>query len=186
MRALCAVPDCGTPRDARGFCKRHYMRWRKYGDPTASSTKPACIDVLRHLAAIETDDCTLWPLGASMGYGSVYVDGRIRDTHRVVCEWTHGDPPEGAIHAAHRCGVPLCINPRHIRWATPKENAADRLIHGTHNRGTRCGSNILTEDQVRCIRSTTGLSQRLIAEQYGVSEGTVRSIIIRRNWAWLQ
>lgn len=162
------------------------MRWRTHGDPMVLSTRTSALETLRGLAAVETDECTLWPLGISNGYGSVYTGDLITTAHHLVCEWTHGPPPAGKPHAAHHCGVRACVNPRHIRWATPKENAADRLIHGTHNRGERCGSNRLTEEQVRRIRSIRGVSQRRIAEQFGVSEGAVHSIIIRKSWAWLQ
>jgi hypothetical protein len=30
---VCSVPDCGRKATARGWCYRHYVRWRKYGDP---------------------------------------------------------------------------------------------------------------------------------------------------------
>lgn len=33
MRAACTVYDCLRPRWARGWCKAHYGRWRRTGDP---------------------------------------------------------------------------------------------------------------------------------------------------------
>jgi hypothetical protein len=30
---VCTVEDCGDPRYCKGFCRIHYVRWRKYGDP---------------------------------------------------------------------------------------------------------------------------------------------------------
>lgn len=32
---MCDVPDCETPAIARGWCRRHYGRWYRTGDPTA-------------------------------------------------------------------------------------------------------------------------------------------------------
>lgn len=29
----CAIEQCELPTKARGFCRRHYERWRKHGDP---------------------------------------------------------------------------------------------------------------------------------------------------------
>lgn len=29
----CSVEGCDDPHTARGFCKRHYRRWRRHGDP---------------------------------------------------------------------------------------------------------------------------------------------------------
>lgn len=30
---LCAIPECGKVHFCRGWCTKHYARWRKYGDP---------------------------------------------------------------------------------------------------------------------------------------------------------
>jgi hypothetical protein len=32
-RPACSVEDCDTLRDSQGYCKRHYARYRRYGDP---------------------------------------------------------------------------------------------------------------------------------------------------------
>lgn len=31
----CSVDGCGKPKNARGFCRTHYERWRRYGDALA-------------------------------------------------------------------------------------------------------------------------------------------------------
>src|ERR1700752_992967 len=31
---LCSFPGCTKPMNSRGWCKTHYMRWRKHGDPS--------------------------------------------------------------------------------------------------------------------------------------------------------
>jgi hypothetical protein len=30
---ICTIPDCGRPKIARGWCIRHYSRWKNHGDP---------------------------------------------------------------------------------------------------------------------------------------------------------
>lgn len=37
---LCSIPGCGKPHDARGWCKNHYGRWSRYGDPLAGRIPP--------------------------------------------------------------------------------------------------------------------------------------------------
>lgn len=30
---VCAIPECGLPVKGRGWCRKHYLRWYKHGDP---------------------------------------------------------------------------------------------------------------------------------------------------------
>jgi hypothetical protein len=69
-------------------------------------------------------ECTIWPYGASMGYGfNEKLGGRI---HVVMCEWKHGPRPDGH-DAAHLCETPLCVNPDHLEWQPRRQNAADGI-----------------------------------------------------------
>jgi HNH endonuclease len=98
-------------------------------------------DLIYYAIASETDDCIIWP-GERTGrdyprYESNMLGKRMRiAVHRFVCEEVHGKPPFTGAHAAHACGVRLCINPRHLRWTTARDNKDDEIIHGI-NRGGR-------------------------------------------------
>jgi HNH endonuclease len=35
--ATCSIPDCGRPVNSSTYCKRHYYRWHRYGDPLGSA-----------------------------------------------------------------------------------------------------------------------------------------------------
>lgn len=74
--------------------------------------------------ASNTDQCILWPHGqTNNGYPSM-GPSRPR-AHRYVCEQKYGPAPKGKTDAAHSCRNRLCINPRHLRWATRSENMMD-------------------------------------------------------------
>jgi hypothetical protein len=75
-----------------------------------------------------------------------------------------------------------CVNPNHLRWATRKENEADKISHGTHNRGERHGQSKLTESMVLEILATKDLSHQIIASRYGVSRFAIDSIKNRKAW----
>ncbi len=86
------------------------------------------------------DDCLAWPFALkSDGYGQLMFRGKNTRAHRVMCMLAHGEPPHPGYLACHSCGKgrEACVNPRHLRWASAYENMADKITHGTHNRGER-------------------------------------------------
>lgn len=72
--------------------------------------------------------------------------------HRMVCWAFHGAPPSPIHHAAHGDGNSHRNHYDNLSWKTPKENQADRVIHGTHCRGARSANAKLTNDDVLEIR----------------------------------
>tara|TARA_R100000655_G_scaffold109815_2_gene165676 strand:+ start:900 stop:1223 length:324 start_codon:yes stop_codon:yes gene_type:complete len=104
-----------------------------------------------------------------------------------MCEKVNGPPPTPEHHAAHSCGKGHdgCVNPKHLYWATPKQNARDKITHGTSNRGERHGNAKLTRDAVTDIRSNTTDSKDQLAAKYGVTRTTVNDVIAGRRWKWL-
>lgn len=190
-KSLCKIDGCGKPVVTRGWCEGHYRRWRVHGDPLGGRTPDGePLAFLEEALGADTDECIVWPFGrGSDGYARVWFDGRVRPASRIVCERVHGAPPTPKHEAAHSCGKGHegCINHRHLRWASPAENCADTLIHGTSARGERQGNSKLTEADVREIRSLLGTMKRAeIADRFGVSGKTIGAIHRRENWAWLK
>lgn len=136
------------------------------------------------------NDC--WPfMGCrdASGYGRIGSGGRGKPTigaHLAVAEDAYGPRPADK-ETRHLCGNPACCNPRHLRFGTATENNADRLSHGTSNRGERHGLHVLTEDEVREIRHRCagGERQRDVGSRFGVSQQTVSEIVTGKTWGWL-
>ena len=59
---------------------------------------------------------------------------RQSGVHILVAEAFHGPRPTG-MYACHRNGIPRDCREDNIYWGTPTQNAADKLIHGTHIQG---------------------------------------------------
>lgn len=38
----CSVMNCTQPRDSRGWCRKHYEKWRWFGDPLGSHVERKC------------------------------------------------------------------------------------------------------------------------------------------------
>jgi hypothetical protein len=126
------------------------------------------------------DECLLWPLGFSgTGYGIFSAHKQHYYAHRYMCELAHGPAPDG-YQAAHSCGDPRCVNPKHLSWKTPAENQLDRHEHGTTMEGRR---HKLTPEQVAEIRAVAGTEPRArTAARYGVTGVTVRHIQNGNTW----
>lgn len=109
--------------------------------------------------------------------------------HANDCKSQHGDPPTPKHQAAHSCGNGHlgCVASAHLSWKTKIENEADKILHGTTNRGERQGRSKLKQDDVRRIRGLLALGKRPveIAMAYEVTPTLIRQIRERRVWAWM-
>lgn len=173
----CSIPNCGRKVDARGWCRMHYRRWQRNGDPTLTKVAPkgSLRVLLDRLMAEAGDDCVLWPKPDSRGYGHIGVNLATVPCHVIACEYGNGPRPPGMV-AAHNCNVSLCVNPKHLRWATQKENIADQLRHGTRLWGERHYKAILTDAQILEAMEliASGVSVCAVARRFGVSRNAIR------------
>ncbi len=128
---------------------------------------------------------------ATGGYRNVHLrrDGisMTKMVYELVCVAFHGQRPSPHHQVAHYDGDPTNDRADNLRWATPKENAADKVRHGRSLRGTKQHLCKLNEEQVREIRRriARGELQARVAADCGVSRPTVSAIVNRRNWSWL-
>lgn len=128
-------------------------------------------------------ECLLWPYRTvPTGYGLAVIGGVQKRASRWMCILTHGEPPSARHEAAHNCGNPRCVNPNHLRWATPAQNSADKLFHGTHNRGEKNSRTHLTPEDVQTIRNAPPDLAALMT-RYGVSKGCISKIRSGQRWA---
>ncbi len=174
-----------TPPTSTGNGRKALRRSKTHQSGTPYGAPMAFID---QAVASATDECIVWPYGLSdNGYGKVPIGGQMRNAHRVVLERAVGLPPAAGMYAAHApliCHNRACVNPRHLRWATPKQNSDDKLIDGDTNRGERHGNARLTAVQVLAI-FRDGRPASTVGAEYGVSRGTVLAIRSGRTWGWL-
>lgn len=149
--------------------------------PEILAKKPARA-FLTAATAYEGDDCLIWPYWRDKKTGAACVkyEGRDRTAANVVCELVYGPPPTPKHQAAHSCGRGHlgCVNGRHLRWATNKENSEDRRAHGTMIYGESNPACKFTEAEIERVREMAGsMPKRTIARSLGISEAHVHSIL---------
>jgi hypothetical protein len=118
------------------------------------------------------------------GYLQVQLSNRKKHSiHRLVLMAFVGPCPNG-MEGAHLDGNRQNPELSNLRWATKKENAKDRVAHGTHPRGSKNPFSKFTEDQIPHIRADKR-SRVEVAREHGVTPEAISSIVNRKNWGWL-
>lgn len=179
-KGKCSIEGCNREAVTRGWCDPHYKRWMRHGDPLAGGLAKGSAPAFLKKAEARRDEkeCLIWPYGKTKaGYGVLMLK-KTTYAHILVCERVHGPKPTGHYEVAHSCGNPSCVNPHHLRWATPSENQLDKRIHGTHNHGERNPNCKLSDADVRDILRLKGKeSGGSIARRYGVSPSRINGIL---------
>ena len=120
---------------------------------------------------------------------SLYRDGKRVNglIHKIICETFHGPRPSLSHEVAHGDGCRTNNSEGNLRWDTRAGNHADKLAHGTHNRGERHGKSRLTDEQAIAIiqQRHDGKSIKALAGEYRVHLGTVRKLLSGESWQWL-
>lgn len=129
----------------------------------------------------------------SAGYKSVSL-GKIigtRTTHVLVLEAFAGSRPEG-MWVNHKDGNKHNNAVENLEWVSASDNQRHAIATGLSpkpplRRGTSHYKNRLSEDQVRKIRLeyANGAGIARLARECAVGESTIRHIVQRTTWAWL-
>lgn len=149
-----------------------WSRWfpgpgRRYGSWKRRKAQPVCKE--GHLAV-----------------GLKAMDSTARQVlvHRLVLEVFVGPCPPGMECRHFPDHDPTNNRLSNLSWGTKAENMADKLVHGTDNRGERNCRAVLTASKVRQIREQRRLGKQYkeLGRRFGVSIGLISMIVNRQIW----
>jgi len=103
--------------------------------------------------------------------------------HVLIANAFLGNQPEGTV-VCHIDGDLKNNRADNLKYATQKENIADKIKHGTVINGERSPTAKLKKSQVIKIYKSKKPSGK-IAKEYGVSKGAIDGIRSGRNWKHL-
>ena len=131
---------------------------------------------------------------------SINGETKSKSVHSLVAEAFIGPRPKG-MEVCHKNGIRSDNTPENLRYATKKENEADKVVHGTVASGDRNGARLhpekrpkgslhgkskLTEDDVVEIKKVLSLGNlRMgaeLAKKFNVSISTISNINKGKVW----
>lgn len=186
----CSIDECSNLVRARGFCGKHYERFKRHGDPTVTHRYRAGDHMARFRSKVAAmpSGCHEWQAGKfTSGYGQFTVDGKSRTATRWLWSRVHGPIPEG-IQVRHKCDNPPCVNMDHLELGTPLENSRDMVERGRGVIGERSHTAKLSADEVLEIRALVARGDQTktaIARTYGTTRQNVTHIVNSFSWKHL-
>ena len=185
----CSVPGCDGIYDSHGMCGKHYMAFRRNGDPTLILQVQHHGKTAAERLEIHTKrgpGCWEWTgLRNPAGYGLTRYEGRARLAHRVAYQLANGPIPAG-MFVLHRCDNPACVRLDHLFLGSIADNNADMRAKGRGydfdpKHGSTNPKAKLTESAVRDIRTSKALGKEL-ASKYGVTQTVISAV--RHGHIW--
>lgn len=126
---------------------------------------------------------------ANNGYWMIHMKNKYgkrvyKTLHRMLAK-AFIPNPENKNEIAHNDGNRANVCLTNLRWATRKENHADKIQHGTAMIGEKNHRTKLTAEQVLEIRKyyeEKKYTGRQLARMYSTHFGNISSIVTRKNW----
>lgn len=131
----------------------------------------------------KTNGCWIWLAATRSGYGTMKINGKMINTHRLSYELYNGPIPKG-LYVLHKCDNKKCVNPEHLFLGNQDINMKDMAKKDRHLYGEKSPLSKLKEEEVKDIRSRKkyrGL-QTDLAKEFNIDQTTISLILNNKIW----
>ena len=180
---VCTIDGCDSKHEAKGFCDKHYQKFKKYGDPLKVVKPTANMDVLGRFYHYANKSVGCWEWSGEIdkyGYGKIFDNGKRKLSHRFSYE-LHFGVFDFSLYVLHKCDNPRCVNPDHLFLGTAKDNYDDAKSKNRHSHGGMHGNSKATKEDVLFIRSSR-LSLRKLSDILNLDSSTISAIRRFKTW----
>ena len=126
-------------------------------------------------------DCWLWTgMRIKKGYGKIRSGKKMVATHRLMYALVTGKELPQSVHVLHRCDTPACCNPGHLFEGDNTLNIADKVKKDRSGKKLKIASATEVKNMV-----ASGLTQRAVADRFGLNPSTVSRIVAGIRWSHL-
>jgi hypothetical protein len=197
----CSIENCENKYHAKGFCKKHYYKNKRLGDPLAGKTqtnsqsKAGTKEYISENSEIDINDCWIWKRSKiKKGYGHPKFKGKSIYAHRLSYLTFVGEISNN-LFVLHTCDNPACVNPKHLFLGTNQDNMNDKVNKNRQAKGEDHGRSKLLKKEVNEIRilwsaelakrargKAIQLTQKELAKRFKVDRATISRIVNNRRW----
>lgn len=194
---VCKIKECQLKHKGKGYCQKHYARFKKYGDPhfVPENFKYGRSLEERFWSKVEKSDnkteCWNWKAATRSKkdrYGIFRIGDKNYIASRVSWKLSNGKFPPKGIIVRHTCDNPLCVNPNHLKTGTTKDNSEDMVKRDRSLRGQKHhNSKIADTDAIQIIELLNkGLYPEEISKKLNIPRTIVSSVKTGKSWAHLE
>lgn len=193
MATICSVEGCEKhiAKRATGLCHSHNERLKRNGNPLTVIKLSPGTPIKDRIAYYSraNGECLEWTGHLTPdGYGRIEVTlspgvAIPVNAHRAAYEAEYGPCPPNMV-VRHKCDNRKCVKLAHLEIGTQKQNIADKYERGRGLLGEKVPTAKLKEADILEIRrlAAMGLTNKSIAERYGVDRTNVSCIVLRKTW----
>ncbi len=173
--------------------------------PQTPSVFGSAVQIDRFWSKVKkTGGCWEWTGAHQKGYGVVRVEKTYWRAHRLSWVMEYGEIPEG-LWVLHHCDNRSCVRPDHLFLGTAADNSRDMTrkgrhpVHGDVAHMAKMAAAVRPENRARgerhfrsklsalkvlriCALHEEGWSQQRIADEMGVAQTTISSVLRGKTW----